>query len=139
MIQRSIVWRAWAQSRSEGGELPRQRRVREFFEQMAAHPDHCWPALEPELRSHYYDELEDIIAIVIRTDDPLTIYNCFRCADFGNPREVAILRKFIAECDAERHQCTLQFLSEIKELESAFLSREFPEGVRANLRVAKGA
>jgi hypothetical protein len=135
MIQRSIVWRSWAQCRGEDSDSPRHHRVHEFFEQMAAHPEQCWAALEPEFRSNYYDVLEEIVAIIIRTDDPLTIYNCFRCADFSNPRELAIVRKFIAECDAARHQCTLQFLSEIKALESAFLGREFPQDVRAILRI----
>jgi hypothetical protein len=137
MIQRSIVWRAWlARCRDSGQELQYQR-VRQFFDQMAAHPDHCWDALEPEMRSSYYDALEEIVAVLVRTDDPLVIYNCFRAGDFGNPREAALARKFIAECDPERHQCTLQFLSDIKELQSAFLSRQFPESVKAILQPRK--
>jgi hypothetical protein len=130
MVQRSIVWRAWQASCRGSGENMQNQKVTQFFEQMAAHPDHCWDALEPEMRSNYYDALEAIVAVLVRTDDPLVIYNCFQAGDFCNPREAAIARKFIAECDPERHQCTLQFLSGIKELEPAFLSRQFPDSVK---------
>ena len=133
MVQRSIVWRAWLASCRRSGQDIHNQKVCQFFERMAAHPEDCWEALEPEMRSNYYDAVEGIVRVLIQTDDPLVIYNCFRAGDFSNPREAAIARKFIAECDPERHQCTLQFLSGIKELEPAFFSRQFPDSVKAML------
>lgn len=128
MIQRSIVWRAWLQSRNDRFASPKNDRLRQFFEEMEAHPGDCWDALVPTLRSGYEDVLEEIVTVLIRTDDPLIIYNCFSFADFKNPRELEIIHKFILNCDPERHRCTLEFLSRFKAFESELRHRGWPIG-----------
>jgi hypothetical protein len=84
---------------------------------MEAHPQDCWGALVPTFRSGYEDIMEEIARVVILTDDPLIIYNCFQFADLKNPRELRIVRQFILDCDADRHRCTLEFLSGFKACE----------------------
>jgi hypothetical protein len=123
MIQRSIVWRAWLRSRNDRIASPKNDRLRQFFDEMEAHPGDCWDALVPTLRSGYDDVMEEIVTLLISTDDPLIIYNLFRFADFGNARELRIIHKFILNCDAERHRCTLQFLSGFKACESELRQR----------------
>lgn len=126
MIQRSLVWRAWLRSRSDHIPSSKADRLRQFFEEMEAHPADCWDALVPTLRSRYEDVLEEIVTVLISTDDPLIIYNCFSFADFNNPRELRIIHKFILDCDSERHRCTLQFLSGFKACESELRDRGWP-------------
>ncbi len=126
MIQRSIVWRAWLRSRSDRSSSQKHDRLRQFFEEMEAHPGDCWDALVPTLRSGYEDVLEEIVTVLISTDDPLIIYNCFSFADFNNPLELRIIHKFIRDCDSERHWCTLQLLSGVKACESQLRHRGWP-------------
>ena|SRR5438094_4743664 len=121
MFQRSVVWRAWLRHRNESDH---NARLRQFFEIIEAHPENCWDALEPAFRADYQDVMEEIVGVIIRSDDPLVIYNCFQFADLTNPREVAIIDKFIQDCDAERHRCTLDFLSAFKACEPAFRRRK---------------
>jgi len=69
--------------------------------------------------------MEEIVRVLIRSAGRLVIYNCFQFADLTTPRELAIIQKFIPDCDAERHRCTLQFLSTFKACESTLRRRGF--------------
>ncbi|HEV2708091.1 MAG TPA: hypothetical protein VGV59_19400 [Pyrinomonadaceae bacterium] len=95
--------------------------------------DICWQDLVPQFRENYYEAYNEVATALFSTDDPLIVYNTIRYADFNNPQEVAAHERFIAECDAEKHQVPLRALARTKvpALLKALNAREdLPESVK---------
>ena len=112
MHQREMIMRAWDQQRANRADTPSKRKADQFFQYMRDNPDLCWDELSQEFRNKYYDAFDEIIPVVLATDDPLILYNLTRYADFNNSKEVEAAHQLIRNVDGEKHQVTLRTLVE---------------------------
>lgn len=137
MDQRHTILKNWERRRALLPDTPRRRKVDAFFDLVRQQTETCWEGLIDELRRDYADVLDEIIPVVLETDDPLILYNIVRFADLNNPREVAVLQQLIRGVGGEKHQVTLRTLAETRKPEVMQVLRakqDLPEYVRAALR-----
>lgn len=134
MNQRLLVLKFWEESKQRAEERPAvsetrgvsvetrdvssakdaalQKKADEFFRLVAERGDLHWDELAKKFREEYYDAFDLIIPPLLATDDPLIVYNCLRLADLSDPKEAGVFKKFVRECDIEKHQATLYAISE---------------------------
>jgi hypothetical protein len=118
-------------------DSPRRRQADAFFELVRQQTEICWEGLVDEVRRNYDDVLDEIVAVLLETDDPLILYNVSRFADLNNPKEVTAIQQLIRGASGEKHQLTLRALAETQksELMPALRNKpDLPESVRAALR-----
>jgi cation transport regulator ChaB len=121
-----------ASKREAASDAP-GKPVEAFRRVLEEKKDICWADLVPQFRENYYEAYDEMASALFSTDDPFVIYNTVRYADFSKPQEVAAHVRFIAECDAEKHQVALRALARTKvpKLLKALNAREdLPESVK---------
>jgi hypothetical protein len=137
MNQRDLVLKIWERRRPLLADTPRRRKAEAFFDLVRQQTEICWEGLADEFRRNYYEAFDEIVPVLLETDDPLIIYNCVRFADLNNPKEVAAAQQLIRASSGEKHQVTLRTLAETQapELLPALREkRDLPESVRAAIR-----
>jgi hypothetical protein len=137
MDQRARVLKIWEGRRALMADSPRRRQVDAFFELVRQQPEICWEGLVDEVRRSYAAVLDEIVAVLLDTDDPLILYNITRFADLNNPREVTAIQQLIQSASGEKHQLSLRAVAETQkpELMPALRQKpDLPESVRAALR-----
>ncbi|HSF30698.1 MAG TPA: hypothetical protein VLK82_09550 [Candidatus Tectomicrobia bacterium] len=137
MDQRARVLKIWERRRELFADSPRRRQVDAFFELVRQQTEICWEGLVDEVRRNYANVLDEIVAVLLDTDDPLILYNITRFADLNNPKEVTAVQQLIHGASGEKHQLTLRTLAETQKSELMPALREkpdLPESVRAALR-----
>jgi hypothetical protein len=137
MDQRHTILNNWVRRRALLADTPSRRKADAFFDLVRQQTETCWEGLVDELRRNYYDAFDEIIPVLLETDDPLILYNIVRFADLNNPREVAALQQLIRGVSGEKHQVTLRTLAETQKSELMQVLRakqDLPEPVRAALR-----
>jgi hypothetical protein len=137
MDQRHTILKNWERRRALLADSPRRRKADAFFGLVRQQTDTCWEGLIDELLRNYADVLDEIVPVVLETDDPLMLYNIVRFADLNNPQEVAVLQRLIRGVSGEKHQVTLRTLAETRKPEILQVLRskqDLPEIVRTALR-----
>ena len=137
MDQRHTILKNWERRRALLADTPRRRKADAFFDLVRQQTDTCWEGLIDELRRNYADVLDEIVPVVLETDDPLILYNIVRFADLSNPKEVGVLQQLIRGASGEKHQVTLRTLAETRKSEIMQVLRtkqDLPESVRTALR-----
>lgn len=137
MQQRDIILQAWERRRALIADTPGRRKADAFFAMVRTQLDICWQELADEFRRNYYDAFDEIIPVLLATDDPLIIYNCVRFADLKSPKEMAALEHVVRGCDSAKHQVTMRTLAETQAeglLQALREKRDLPQAVRAALR-----
>jgi hypothetical protein len=138
MNQRDLVLKIWEGRRALLADTPRRRKAEAFFDLVRQQTEICWEGLAEEFRRNYYEAFDEIVPVLLETDDPLILYNCVRFADLNNPREVAAAQQLIRGADGEKHQVTLRTLAETQKAElmpALREKRDLPESVRAAIRL----
>jgi hypothetical protein len=137
MNQREEVLRAWARHSKNAYRSPQFEKARAFFEMVGQRTDICWEDLVPEVRRNYSDALDEIMAVLMDTNDPL-IYNVVHHADMGSSKEVDAVRAFVRNCDAEKHQVTLRAAANAPEMHAELKKKpNLPDTVREALGMKK--
>jgi hypothetical protein len=138
MNQREEVIRAWKQQSKTAYRSPQFEKARAFFEMVEQRQDICWEDLVNEFRNNYYDSLDQIVSVLIATDDPMVLYNFVRYADMANPKEAEAVRAFIRKCDAERHQISFRTVAQVPDMQPELRKKpQLPDTVREALGMAK--
>ena len=136
MMQRKEIMQAWNRRSATAFRSPQFQKAQAFFSMLENRPKVCWDDLVPEFRRNYYDGFDDIVSVMMDTDHPLVVNNCFRYADFNNPKEVEVAKNFIRNCDANKHLVTLQTLAAIPSLQPELNKKSgLPNPVREALGV----
>ena len=141
MQQRDLVLQAWERRRALLADTPGRRKADAFFAIVRTQLDICWQELVEEFRRNYYDAFDEIIPVLLETDDPLIIYNCIRFADLTIPKEMAALQHVVRAYDSAKHQVTMRTLAETQAeglLQVLRERRDLPQTVRAALRPPQG-
>jgi len=134
MNQRQEIMQAWNRYSATAYRTPQFQKAQGFFTMMDQRPDICWDDLVTEFRRNYYDAFDVIVPVLMSTDNPLVMYNCVRFADLNNPKEADAAKTFIKNCDAQKHQLSLQSLAAVPNLQSELNQKPgLPDPVRAAL------
>jgi hypothetical protein len=137
MNQRDVILKSWERRRALLANTPSRRKAEAFFELVRQQTEICWEGLADEFRRNYYEAFDEIVPVLLETDDPLILYNCVRFADLNNPKEVAAAQQLIRGASSEKHQVTLRTLAETQKSEllpTLHEKQDLPESVRAALR-----
>lgn len=139
MLQREIISQALARRRATHGRTPQFQRAQEFFDMVMARQDICWDDLVREYRRNYADALDEIVAVLTETDDPLIIYHLLRVADLQDPREAEAVRKIVRDIDPQKHEVSVLAMATEPRLRATIQKKErLPASVRAALNPTEG-
>lgn len=133
MLQRDKILEAWKRHSEKRFPTPQFRKAQEFFEFMEANPDICWDELAVEFRENYYDAFDEIVPVLLDTDDPLIIYNCIKFADMDSPQEIEAAKRVIRDSDPEKHQVTMRVMTDVQDLHTELKHKA---GLTAPVRMA---
>lgn len=133
MNQREVILAAWEKHKATRAPSPHMRLAAEFFDYVEEHRDICWTELAEKFREKYYEAFDEIVPVLMATDDALIIHNLVRFADLGNPKEVEAAKTLVRTADASRHQVTMAKLAGAGEtLRTAIKKKsKLPDSVKA--------
>jgi hypothetical protein len=131
MNQRQEVLNAWQNYSRTAFRSPQFEKAKQFFQLVEQRPDICWDELVPEFRAKYADALNEIVGVLMATNDPLIIHNVVRYADPNNPKEADVVKGFIQNGDVNRHEVTFQAAAAMPYLQADLTKRaKLPDSVR---------
>lgn len=134
MNQREEILRAWNRYSATAYHSPQFDKAQAFFQLVSDRQNACWDELEVEFRRNYYDAFDEIVGVLMSTNDPLIIYNCVRLADASNPKEANALKNFIRQADPQKHEVSLAALAAVPAMQTELLNKQqLPASVRTVL------
>ena len=134
MLQRQTVGEVLERVRSKRGDSPQFQRAAEFIQTALARPEICWDDLVVEFRQHYKDSIDEIVAILMETDDPLIIFHTLRVLDPKDPVEAKAINDIVRDLDPVKHEVGMLGLLGEPNLRAAFKrKKDLPDSVRAAL------
>lgn len=134
MNQREVILAAWQKHKATRAPSKHMKMAEEFFEYVEDHPEFCWTELSEEFRSKYYEAFDEIVPVLMDTDDPFIIHNLVRFADLDQPKESDAAKQIARNVDPKRHEVTMVKLAENKDesLRSTIKKRaKLPDAVKA--------
>ncbi|HEY2962996.1 MAG TPA: hypothetical protein VGJ37_11305 [Pyrinomonadaceae bacterium] len=133
MNQRELILEAWEKHKATRAPSPHLRMAQEFFDYVESHRDICWTELSEKFREKYYEAFDEIIPVLMATDDPFIVHNLVRFADLANPKEAEAAKKLVRTADPDRHEVTMVKLAGTDEtLRSAIKKKsKLPDSVKA--------
>lgn len=140
MLQRQTVGEVLERVRAERGDSPQFQRAVEFVQAALNRTEICWDDLVVEFRRDYKDAIDEIVAILMATDDPLIIFHTLRVLDPNDPREAKAIDDIVQKLDPVKHEVSMLGLLGEPNLRAALKKkRDLPESVRAALAPSAGA
>jgi len=134
MFQRESVRQALERRRATHGSSPQFQKAAQFIEGALDSPDECWESLAREYRRNYADALDEIVAVLAETDDPLIINNMLRVADLEDPGEAEAVRRVVRDLNPEKHVANLMSLVDEPGMRATIRKKgSLPEALRAAL------
>ncbi len=134
MLQRQTVGEVLERVRAKRGDSPQFQRAAEFIQTALARPEICWDDLVVEFRQHYKDAIDEIVAILMETDDPLIIFHTLRVLDPKDPVEAKAISDIVRDLDPVKHEVGMLGLLGEPNLRAAFKKKkDLPDSVRAAL------
>ena len=134
MLQRQTVGEVLERVRAERGDSPQFQKAAEFIQTALNRPEICWDDLVVEFRHNYKDVIDEIVAILMATDDPLIIFHTLRVLDPNDPREAKAIDDIVRGLDPVKHEVGMLGLLGEPNLRAALKKkRDLPESVRAAL------
>lgn len=122
MHLRDLVKQRWADA---GLYSRRNARLQSFLKHVEDTPSDCWNEYALVLRRDYADLYDLLIPPLMATDDKLLRVMLLRQADLSRPKELAIVRRFIARADpvADRPELNVLIARDDAELRKALRAR----------------
>lgn len=134
MLQREVVRQALERRRATHGNTPQFQRAEEFIQSALECTGDCWDELAVKFRNNYYDVMDEIVAIIKDTDDPLILFHLLRQADLKEPAELESVRKIVRDINPDKHEVSMLGLTGEPTLRAALKKRSgLPESVRTAL------
>lgn len=135
MLQRQTVGEALEQVRTERGNSPQFQKAMELVQMAMASTEICWDDLVVEFRRNYKDVIDEIVAILMATDDPLIIFHTLRVLDPNDPVEAKAIDDIVQKLDPVKHEVGMLGLLGEPSLRAAIKKkRDLPESVRAAIK-----
>lgn len=138
MNQRELILAAWQKHKASRAPSKKMQMAEEFFGYVEEHPEFCWIQLSKEFRSNYYEAFDEIVPVLMETDDPFVVHNLVRFADLDEEKEVDAAKDLATNVDPKRHEVTMARLAGNKneKISGAVKKRpQLPDSVKA--RIAK--
>lgn len=140
MLQRQTVGEVLERVRAERGNTPQFQKAMELVQTALGHTEVCWDDLVVDYRRNYKDVTDDLVAILIATDDPLIIFHMLRVLDPNDPVEAEAINDIVEGLDPVKHEVGMLGLLGEPTLRAAIKKkRNLPESVRAELGLSADA
>jgi hypothetical protein len=140
MLQRQTVAEVLERVRAERGDTPQFRKAVELIQTALARTEICWDDLVLEFRRDYKDVIDEVVAILLATDDPLIIFHTLRVLDPNDAVEAKAIDDIVQDLDPVRHEVGMLGLLGEPSLRAALKKkRDLPDSVRAELGAEAGA
>lgn len=97
MYQRGKILQAFEKN---GLTRSRKDKVKQFLQYLADNPTVCWKDVAQEFNSNYQDIQDDIIPIILDTNDSLIISNLLKYLDLKNSKQVENVKTYIQNTNA---------------------------------------
>jgi len=134
MNERQEILQAWKQRSTNAFRSPQFMKAQAFFQLVNDQQSICWDDLVTEFRRNYYDAFDEIVPVLLATDDPLIVFHVAKFSDMDNPKEANVARNIIQTMDPQKHEATLQMLAANTSLQPELLKKaQLPDSVRAVL------
>lgn len=135
MLQRQTVGEALERVRAERGNSPQFQKAMELVHMAMASTEICWDDLVVEFRRNYKDVIDEVVAILLATDDPLIIFHTLRVLDPNDPVEAKAIDDIVQNLDPVKHEVGMLGLLGEPSLRAAIKKkRDLPESVRAAIK-----
>jgi hypothetical protein len=135
MLQRQTVGEALERVRAERGNSPQFQKAMELVQTAMASTEICWDDLVVEFRHNYKDVIDEVVAILLATDDPLIIFHTLRVLDPNDPVEAKAIDDIVQNLDPVKHEVGMLGLLGEPSLRAAIKKkRDLPESVRAAIK-----
>ncbi|HVF43554.1 MAG TPA: hypothetical protein VM936_11110 [Pyrinomonadaceae bacterium] len=140
MLQRQTIGDVLERVRAERGDSPQFQKAAQFFQMALGHTEICWDDLVLEFRRNYKDAIDEIVAVLMETDDPLIIFHTLRVLDPNDPQESKAIDDIVRGLDPVKHEVGMLGLLGEPSLRAALKKkRDLPESVRAALEPSAAA
>ncbi len=136
MNQRELILAAWEKHKATRAPSKHMKMAEEFFGYVEDHPEFCWIQLSEEFRTKYYEAFDEIIPVLMDTDDPFIVHNLVRFADLNEPKEIDAAKELATNVDPGRHEVTMARLAGNKNetIRGAVKKRaKLPDSVKARI------
>lgn len=130
MHQRDAARAAWA---AAGLTKTRDAKLQRFMRDFDALPNDCWPQVLALVRKDYPEYLEQLAAPLWKSGDTLLRVNLVRHADLSRKDEAALVGRWAAGLDAQRHRYELAAVVEhgsAEHLDKVLKRKKLPDGLR---------
>jgi hypothetical protein len=140
MNQRQTILNAWERRRKLRPASPQLAKAQAFFDLISQESDRCWPDLVTTFRRSFSDAYDEIVPVLLDTDDPLVIYNTTQVLDMNNPKDADVAKRVVAGFDSQKHLASMLTLAKIPELQPALRQKaSLPQPIRDALNPAAPA
>jgi hypothetical protein len=134
MLQRQTVGEVLERLRAKHGDSPQFQKAMELVQMALGQTEICWDDLVLEFRRNYKDVTDEVVAILMETDDPLIIFHTLRVLDPNDPVEAKAINDIVRDLDPVKHEVGMLGLLGEPNLRAAFKrKKDLPESVRAAL------
>ena len=134
MLQRQTVSEVLERLRAERGDSPQFQKAMELVQMALGRTEICWDDLVLEFRRNYKDVIDEVVAILLATDDPLIIFHTLRVLDPNDPVEAKAIDDIVRDIDPVKHEVGMLGLLGEPNLRAALKKkRDLPESVRTAL------
>jgi hypothetical protein len=134
MLQRQTVSEVLERVRAERGDTPQFQKAVELVQMALSRTEICWDDLVVEFRRNYKDVVDEVVAILMATEDPLIIFHTLRVLDPNDPVEARAIDEIVQDLDPVKHEVGMLGLLGEPNLRAAIKKkRDLPESVRSAL------
>ena len=140
MLQRQTVGEVLERLRVERGDSPQFQKAVELVQMALGRTEICWDDLVLEFRRNYKDVIDEVVAILLATDDPLIIFHTLRVLDPNDPVEAKAIDDIVQKLDPVKHEVGMLGLLGEPSLRAAIKKkRDLPDSVREALKSSSSA
>lgn len=135
MYQREKILRAFEKA---GLNKSRKVKVKQFLQYLDDNPQVCWKDAAKEFQDKYLDISNEVVPIILNTNDPLIISNLLKHFDLGDGRNLQNVKTYIQSANAYRQP---RLFSHMAKYYSEALGEEInskigvPESIRSIVKI----
>jgi len=109
MYQRTKIVQAFKEA---GLEKSKNKKMPVFVRYISENPKICWPDAAKEFREKYFDLYDDVVKVILRTEDALIISNLLKYIDLTKEKEAGPVKKFLRDADAFQNEAVFMDMIE---------------------------
>lgn len=135
MYQRTKILEAFA---TAGLTKSRKTKVKQFLQYLSDNPKVCWKDAASDFHNNYSDIFDDVVPVILSTNDPLIISNLLKYLNLKKDKEVKSVKAYIKKSDAFQQSRLFMHIAKyyVAELGDDLLQKnKLPKKIRAVINI----